>query len=355
MTLDHPALLWLALLLPVLVGLGVVGYVLRRRRALRSLGDAGMLARLGAGDLRAFPTRRFVLLLIAAAGLGVAASGPRWGVISVEDRTPSANLVLALDVSKSMLARDADPSRLERERTLARRLLRELPADRVGLVAFAGRAYTLSPMTVDHGALELYLGALDPGIVSYGGSSLGSALRRATDLAQAPETRPGVVVLITDGEALDERSDVLAAVQRAAQQGVVVHTVGIGTSEGAPVPDLDPKTGAMTGYKRGPDGQIVISHLDTDLLRQVAERTGGRYFQLNRAGAGDRLVSLLKGLDREEGVTNRRVERRTRYEWFAALALVLLVLDAVLARRAETPDIAGMDSSVREEEARAVS
>jgi Ca-activated chloride channel family protein len=354
-TLDHPALLWLAVLLPVLVGLGVVGYVLRRRRALQSLGDARMMARLGAGDLRAFPTRRFVLLLIAAAGLGVAAAGPRWGVISVEDSSPSLNLVLALDVSKSMLARDADPSRLERERTLARRLLRELPSDRVGLVAFAGRAYTLSPMTVDHGALELYLDALDPGIVSYGGSSLAAALRRATDLARAPETRPGVVVLVSDGEALEEESDVLAAAQRASEQGVVVHTVGVGTSEGAPVPDLDSETGTMTGYKRGPDGEIVVSHLNESLLRRVAGRTGGRYFQLGRAGATDRLVSLLRGLDREEGAPNQRVERRTRYEWFAALALVLLMLDAILARRAETPDIESMRPGAQEEDARAVS
>jgi Ca-activated chloride channel homolog len=354
-TLDHPALLWLALLLPVLVGLGVVGYVLRRRRALRSLGDAGMMARLGAGDLQAFPTRRFVLLVLAAAGLGVAAAGPRWGVISVEDNAPSLNLVLALDVSKSMLARDADPSRLERERTLARRLLRELPADRIGLVAFAGRAYTLSPMTVDHGALELYLDALDPGIVSYGGSSLAAALRRATDAAQAPETRPGVVVLVSDGEALEEEGAVLAAAQRAAEQGVVVNTVGVGTSEGAPVPDLDPETDTMTGYKRGPDGQIVVSHLNAELLRQVAGRTGGRYFRLGHAGASDRLVSLLKGLDRDPGATNRRVQRHTRYEWFAALALALLMLDAILARRAETPDIGSREPSEREEDARAVS
>jgi Ca-activated chloride channel homolog len=354
-TLDHPALLWLALLLPVLVGLGVIGYARRRRRALRSLGDARMMARLGAGDLRAFPTRRFVLLLIAAAGLGVAAAGPRWGVISVADQSPSLNLVLALDVSKSMLARDAQPSRLDQERTLARRLLRELPSDRIGLVAFAGRAHTLSPMTVDHGALELYLDALDPGIVSYGGSSLSAALRQATDLATTPETRPGVIVLVSDGEALEDESAVLAAAQRAAEQGVVVHTVGVGTSEGAPVPELDPQTDTMTGYKRGPDGEIVVSHLNEDLLRRVASRTGGRYFRLGRAGASDRLVSLLKGLDREEGATNRRVERHTRYEWFAALALVLLLLDAVLARRAETPDIGNTASNEREEDARAVS
>jgi len=354
-TLDHPALLWLAVLLPVLVGIGVVGYALRRRRALRNLGDARMMLRLGAGDLQSFPTRRFVLLLLAAAGLGVAAAGPRWGVISVDDRSPSLNLVFALDVSKSMLARDADPSRLERERTLARRLLRELPSDRVGLVAFAGRAYTLSPMTVDHGALELYLDALDPGIVSYGGSSMSAALRQATDVARAPETRPGVVVLVSDGEALEDESEVLSAARRAAEQGVVVNTVGVGTTEGAPVPDLDPETGAMTGYKRGPDGQIVVSHLNGDLLREVAARTGGRYFQLGRAGASDRLVSLLKGLDRDEGTTNRRVERHTRYEWFAALALVFLVLDAVLARRAETPDIERGEPNAREEESRAVS
>jgi len=163
---DHPELLWFVVGLPAAVSLGVWAWTRRRRRAARVLGSSELLARLGAGDLSRFPATRTALLVVAAGAIGMAAAGPRWGLESVEERTSSADLVLALDVSKSMLARDVAPNRLERERVFARRLLRELPTDRIGLVAFAGRAYVLAPLTVDHGALQLYLDALDPEIAA---------------------------------------------------------------------------------------------------------------------------------------------------------------------------------------------
>ncbi len=335
MSFDRPDLLWLALLLPALASLGVWGYVRRRRRALVALGEPDVVKRLGAAGLDRFTAGRLALVALAAAALGLAAAGPRWGLVAVQEERQALDLVLALDVSKSMLAQDLEPTRLERERTLARRLLRELPGDRIGLVAFAGRAYTLSPMTIDHGALALYLDALAPEIVSQGGSSLAAALRQATDLARGREGAvPGIVVLVTDGEALEERSAVESAAERARQLGVVVHTVGVGTSAGAPVPERDPITEEPSGYKRGPDGEIVISRLDEGLLRHVADRTGGRYVRLGRPGAADGLLAALQGLDRESLRGEERIERRARYRWFVALAVLLLGVDVVLARRA---------------------
>ena len=329
---DDPVLLWLAVALPAGVLLGLWLWARRRRRAGEALGSADLLARLGAGDLRRFPAARAVLVAGAAAALGIAAAGPRWGVEAVEERSAAADLVLALDVSKSMLARDVAPSRLERERVLARRLLRELGGDRIGLVAFAGRAYVLSPMTVDHGALQLYLDALDPEIVSQGGSSLASAVRQATDLARGPQDAGrGAVVLITDGEALEDEEGVREAADRAARVGITVHTVGVGTEGGAPVPESD--GAGSQGYKRGPDGEIVVSRLNEDLLRDVARRTGGRYVRLDEAGATEGVLAALRGLDRTEGDTQRRVREKLRYGWFVALALALLAADGVLAVR----------------------
>lgn len=351
MTFDHPHLLWLAVALPVLLGVGVWGYVRRRRLALQALGESRVLARLGAMGLDTFAAGRLSMVAVAAAALGVALAGPRWGLVAVEDQRQALDLVLALDVSKSMLALDVEPSRLERERTLARRLLQELPADRIGLVAFAGRAYTLSPMTIDHGALQLYLDALEPEIVSQGGSSLSAALHQATDLTRgAPDALPGVVVLITDGEALEDESEVNAAASRARSLGVVVHTVGIGSVAGAPVPERDPITREVTGYKRGPDGEVVISRLGEPLLRRIAERTGGRYVRPGQPGEVERLLATLKGLDRSEVEGERRIERRQRYAWFVALALLLLAVDAVAARRAGARTLRQTLESTREAE-----
>ncbi len=339
MTFDHPDLLGLALALPALVTLGVWGYVRRRRRALAALGDPAVVARLGAAGLDRFAAGRLALVAIAGAALGLAAAGPRWGLVAVQEERRALDLVLAMDVSRSMLATDVEPSRLERARVLARRLLRELPGDRIGLVAFAGRAYVLSPLTIDHGALGLYLDALGPEIVSQGGSSLAAALRQAGDLARQPgEGVPGTVVLVTDGEALEERSAVESAARRARQLGVTVHAVGVGTPAGAPVPERDPITEEATGYMRGPDGEIVISRLEEGLLRSVTERTGGRYVRMGRPGATEGLLAALRGLEREQVRGEERIERRARYGWFLALALALLAVDAVLARRAAARD-----------------
>jgi Ca-activated chloride channel family protein len=297
----------------------------------RVLGTPDLLARLGAGELDRLPIARFPLLLLAAAALGFAAAGPRWGLETVEERTSAADLVVAIDVSKSMLARDVAPSRLERARVLARRILRELPGDRIGLVAFAGQAYVLSPLTVDHGALQLYLDALDPEIVSRGGSSLASAIRQAADLARGREDAGrGTVVLVTDGEALEEESGVLAAADRAARLGITIHAVGVGTPEGSPIPEWTDVEGEVGAYKRGPDGEIVVSALGEGLLERVAEAAGGRYVRLGQAGSTDALLRTLQRLDRMAGETDERVREKARYAWFVLVALVLLVLDGML-------------------------
>jgi Ca-activated chloride channel family protein len=330
---EHGALLPLVVALPLAVGVAVALWVRRRRRAVRALGSPELLQRLGAGDLARTPWDRGVLLVGAALALGIALAGPRWGLESVEEETSSADLVLALDVSKSMLAEDIAPNRLERQRALARRLLRELPGDRIGMVAFAGRAYVLAPMTVDHSALQLYLDALDPDIVSQGGSSLAAALEQATDLALGPTAgRLGTVLLVTDGEALEEEDQVLDAARRAAETGVVVHTVGIGTSAGSPIPEGRGEDG-VESYKRDENGDIVISRLNEPLLREVADLTRGQYVRLGEAGASNAVLRTLQGLDRAEGTAQLRVRQQERYGWFVMLALALLVADGIVASR----------------------
>lgn len=333
MSFQNAELLPLVLALPAAVALAVWLWVRRRRRAAEALGSPALLERLGAGDLARMPWDRTALLVGAALALGVAAAGPRWGLESVEEETASADVVLALDVSKSMLARDVAPSRLERERVLAQRVLRELAGDRIGMVAFAGRAYVLAPMTVDHSALQLYLDALDPEIVSQGGSSLASAVRQATDMALGrDDERRGTVLLVTDGEALEDEAAVLEAAERAAEVGITIHAAGVGTTEGSPIPESSPD-GAVESYKRGPDGEIVISRLNESLLRRVTETTGGRYVRLGEAGATNTVLRTLQGLERSRGAAEQQVRQKQRYAWFVLLALALLLTDGVVAAR----------------------
>lgn len=335
MSFARPDWLVLAALLP-LAALLLVWLVRRRRiHVAGRLGDPLLLERLGLGDARRWPWLRLLLLMLAAAALGLAAAGPQWGSETVAGRSEVRNVVLAVDVSRSMLARDVEPSRLERERLLARRLLRELQGDRFGLVAFAGRAYILSPLTVDHGALQLYIDALDPDIVSYGGSALSAAIRQATDLVRGE--RPGAaeraVVLITDGEALEQEQAVLQAAERAAELGVTVHTVGAGTTGGSLIPRVDPRTGQDRGFVVDEGGNRVVSRLDEELLRQVAASTGGQYFALDQPGSTERLVDALRDLTREEGERGDRRRRKDRSAWFIGFALLALLGDSLAERR----------------------
>jgi Ca-activated chloride channel family protein len=335
MTFARPDLLWLALALPALVLGGIIGYYRRRRRVARVLGESDLIRRIGGDGLDAFPTTRLLFLVPAAIFLGLAAAGPQWGTERVETHGRALNLVLVLDVSKSMLARDLEPNRLERQRLFATRLLRELRGDRIGLVAFAGRAYTLAPLTTDHSALHLFLDALDPGIVSQGGSSLAAAITQGVELVreQRSAARDRVVVLVSDGEALEEEDAVLAAVSRARGYGVIVHSVGVGTPAGAPIPELD-RAGYTTGYKRDPDtGEIVISRLGEGLLERAATTTGGRYVRSDRAGATDALLAEIRGMERSSSAGGSREVPRSRHTWFIALALALVALDTITARR----------------------
>jgi Ca-activated chloride channel family protein len=335
-TFHRPWLLLLALLLPLAVAAGIVLAARRRRRAAEAFGEYALVRRLARRDLAAFPWRRAALLVPAAALLGVAAADPRWGRSAVEEGAGGAEVVLVLDASNSMLVEDVRPSRLERERAAARDLVRALPASRFGVVVFSARGYVLTPLTGDPGALELYLDALSPEIVTQGGSSLASAVRQGTDLLLgADSARAGrAMVLMSDGEALEEREDVRLAVRRAARAGVTIHTVGFGTEAGGPVPDVDPATGRRVGFKRDVDGSVAVSRLDAELLREVAGETGGSYFDGSDPAALARLTREVASAPAASGRgAGGASGPALRYGWFLGLALLLVALDAVLAAR----------------------
>lgn len=327
-----PFLLHLIALLPALLGVALLLWWRRRRDVAEALGDPALVSRLAGGDLRAFPLRRAALLLPAAALLGVAAAGPRWGGAAAPGGA-RGDVVLVLDASNSMLAEDVRPSRLGREREAARALVDRLAGSRVGLVAFGGSGHVLSPLTADGAALHLYLDALSPEIVNQSGTSLYSALRNALELLgpAGPTGGPGSIVLVSDGEALDPPRLVDLSTEEARRRGVPIHTVGIGTAAGAPVPDHDELTGRRIGFKREPTGAVAVSRLDAATLRRIAQETGGTYTAATDARS---LAALAVAAARGGRATGRRGESLpdNRYAWPLALALLLIAADTLAER-----------------------
>jgi Ca-activated chloride channel family protein len=332
-----PFLLHLIPLFPALLAAALLLWWRRRRDVAEALGDPALVRRLAGTDLRAFPRRRAALLIPAAALLGLAAAGPRWGEVRV-DGAPRGDVVLVLDASNSMLVEDVRPNRLERQREIARTLVRRLEGSRVGLVAFAGSGHVLTPLTDDFSALNLYLDALGPDIVHQSGSSLYSALAEAVNLLDVPGAgeNPGSIVLITDGEALEPPSMVQLSLERAVRRRVAIHTVGLGTAEGGPVPNVDPETGRRRGFKRDPETrETAVSRLERPLLSAIARTTGGTAQVMPNAQAIAALANAAASGGRGPGGGDSHPDNR--YEWFLALALALIAADALSEHRRPRP------------------
>jgi Ca-activated chloride channel family protein len=272
-----------------------------------------------------------VLRILAFAALAVGAAGPQWGREVVRRAATGSDVIFMVDVSASMDARDVAPSRLDEARREALALLDRLEGSRVAVIAFAGDAVRLCPLTLDRSAARLTLEALSSGTVSTPGTDLGKALRMADRVVPSGRRDEQAVVLWTDGEDLENGAR--DALEETARTGIRVFAVGVGTPAGDVVPALDDQ-GHAVDVKRDESGSVVRSRLDEDLLRTIARRTRGAYFAASRPGGElPRLVASVGTLARSAR-GSKLVERPiARFRMFAVLAIVMLTLERTRARR----------------------
>jgi len=327
--MDHPWLLWLVPALAVVAALTVLAGHRRRQGRLARFGSPEALVRLGPPGLAAAPRARAFRLGLAAALLGAALTGPRWGSGSAIIDSEGIDVALAMDVSLSMLAEDERPSRLERMKQEVRRFRASAPGDRVALLAFAGRSYILAPLTSDDGAIELFLENLDPTIVGQAGSAMAPPLRQGIDLlAVSQGGADRALVILSDGEAFDDHAEALTLAAEAKDKGIHVVTVGFGTPGGAPIPLLE--TGG-TEVKRDENGAIVTTRYDDRFLADIARAAGGEFVPAEATDKGTRVRRALAQLESVRREEERRLTRPLRYQWFVGAALLLLLIDAFIA------------------------
>ena len=231
------------------------------------------------------------------------------------------DVVIAIDVSKSMLAEDIKPNRLERARQLVYKLMEQLPNDRVGLVLFAGRAYLQMPLTTDHGAARMYIQQAGPEVVPTQGTVISEALRVSNSAFNSKERKFKSIVLITDGEDHDPQAVPMA--QQLAQDGVMINTIGIGSAEGAPIKDP-----ATNEYKKDQNGNTVVSRLNEAELQQLAGATKGVYVKLNEVNAAvETITKQLSTIESSSLDDNAFRDYKRYFQWFLAIAFVLLMLE----------------------------
>jgi Ca-activated chloride channel family protein len=326
------ATIWLAALALVpLAGALFVVATRRRRRALEVFAEQALVRKLT--DSVSAVARRWkaALLLGALALLAVALARPQFGSRVETVRSVGQDIVVAVDLSVSMLAEDASPNRLERARLAILRLIGNLDGDRIALVAFAGSAFVQSPLTVDYSAAAMFLDAMHPDLMPVQGTDLGAALRVSLDALQQGARDARVIVLVTDGEHLE--ADFEAELERAVESGVAVHVVGIGSPEGGPIPQYDER-GERVGFLRDEQGSVVTTRLDEETLSSVAGRTGARYV---RAGAGgtafDDLVDEIASVEGEAVDARQVTLYEEQFQIFLGIALAMLWIEWLLPDR----------------------
>ena len=316
---DYLQLLWLALALA-----GFLRWALRRRRRLAErFAHPAVLPRLVSP--KAWTGRKSQALWLVAAWVFLvgALAQPRWGFQWEELRQEGVDLVVAVDVSYSMLATDVKPSRLQQARHKVADLIRMLEGDRIGLVAFAGTAFVQCPLTLDYQAAEIFLNALDTDLIPVQGTDLGQAIRVAGRAFSRREMKSKALLLITDGE--DHAGNALLAAREAREQGIKIFALGIGGKDGVPIPD--PATG---GFKKDTDGEVVLTRLNEALLKKLAGETGGAYA---RSVTGDEDLQTLYLKDIKQRVESRELKStrakrwQERFQWLIALALVCLMVE----------------------------
>ncbi len=340
-----PQISWLAvgnllglIAVVVVIPLLVLGFRRIKRRlgvAQLSVSDASQIWSTSPG----FAVIRGILFVLALACLVIASAGPRWGWTWVESKQSGVDIVVAVDVSKSMLARDLDPNRLERARRMMIDLLDVTYGDRIGLVVFAGAAFVQCPLTVDHGAMRSFVDGLSTDMIPVGGTDLAGALRESLNALDAGGEKQGLgklIVLMTDGE--DHIGGIDTALAEVVASKAKVVTVGLASSEGAPVVD------DAGGFIKDQRGDVVVSRLNEEPLKKIAEATGGVY--LNASRANDSIATFYQDVIRAKGTVRETQAKRERlwyerFQWVAAVAMILLLIENFI-RDVRPPSAAGI-------------
>lgn len=311
------------LLLPVIVGVEAWATRADRDRVAR-LVSRPLWGRIVRRPRERWRFLRLALLLLGTAGVVVALARPQWGMRREKVEREGVDVVFALDTSGSMATADVSPSRFFLARAALLSLLSRLEGDRIGLLAFEGEAYPLVPLTLDADAAGLFLDTVEPGIVPAPGSALGVGLAKGLEMFVDKERRNKVLVLVSDGEDLE--GEVEEAVRRAKEAGVVVHTVGVGTEKGEPVPDFD-REGKPAGFKKDEKGAVVVSHLNPATLEAIARGTGGRFFLLTPADTSlSALAAAIEGMEQKSLAREYAYRGRERFQIPLAVGLTAITL-----------------------------
>lgn len=320
-----PEFLYLLLLIPVLLIIFIFNYY-RKKKALKKLGNADIISTLMPEFSFARPFIKFIFMILALSSLIIVIARPQFGSRIEDVKKEGIEVIIALDVSNSMLAEDIQPDRLERAKQAISRLVDNLNNDRIGLIVFAGDAYTQLPVTTDYISAKMFLASIAPDMVPKQGTSIGSAIDLGIRSFSPGDGRSKAMIIITDGE--NHEDDPLSRAEEAAKAGIVIHTIGIGSVDGVPIRMPN------GSYLKDTEGTTVISRLDEEILKKIAVATSGKYVRANNTTIGlDEIYSEIRQMKSQELESTIYTDYNDQFQIFAAIAALLLLVEFLIMER----------------------
>ncbi|MDD5149395.1 MAG: VWA domain-containing protein [Flavobacterium sp.] len=329
MELDENKYLYLLFILPIVAVLFLLNLYWKRKKQ-REFGDLDLVKKLSPESSFFKPILKLVVMLLALTGIIFGLVNPKIGTKMEKVKREGIDIVFAMDVSKSMLAEDVAPSRLEKSKQIVSQIINQLGSDRIGIVAYAGSAFPVLPITTDYSVAKMFLQSMNTDIVSSQGTSLDEAIKLSSTYFDDKSKTSKLLILISDGE--DHSEGAAAAAEEANKQGMKIITIGVGTEKGGTIPLR--VNGVIQSFKRDNNNEVVITKMNTESLKAIAKATKGGYVSGNNTKEVlDYVKNALDNIQKTEFESTQMADFQSQFQWFLGFAFALLFLDIFFLER----------------------
>jgi Ca-activated chloride channel homolog len=327
--LDEKIWFWTLLVIPVIILL-FIWLQIWRRSAQKKFADSHLLQRLSPNQSLFKGILKVLVLCGAFLCLSLALVNPKIGTKLETVRSQGVDIVFAVDVSKSMLAEDIAPNRLDKSKQLVTQIINNLASDRVGIIAYAGKAFPQLPITTDYASAKMFLQNMNTDMLSSQGTAIHEAIQLAKTYYDDEEQTNRILIIISDGE--DHGGEAVDVAEEANEEGIRIFTIGVGDAKGGPIPIK--RNGVILNYKKDRNGETVITRLDETTLREIAEETDGVYINGNNTTeVVETIKDILNKMDKKEFESKQIADFKDQFQWFLALGIVLLFIDILFLER----------------------
>ena len=329
MQLEEKIWFWLLLLVPIIIFLFVIVQVWKRH-AQNKFAHHQILKRLSPNKSHFKPILKLIMLCLAFTCLTIAMVNPKVGTKLETVKRQGVDIVFAVDVSKSMLAEDIAPNRIEKSKQLVTQIINNLASDRIGIIAYAGKAVPQLPITTDYAAAKMFLQSMNTDMLSSQGTAINEAIQLARTYFNDEEQTNRVLIIISDGEDHSDLSQDIA--ETAAEEGIKIFTIGVGSLKGAPIPIK--QNGIVLNYKKDRSGETVVTKLNEETLRAIAEEANGQYINgLNTTEVVEAIRDILNKMDKKEFEAKEFAEYKDQFQWVLLLGIFFIIIDIFLLER----------------------